>query len=165
MKNYLIGTLGVVILLLVSVVYKNEMSSCNQFPVLGETGMDSVDMPHLFLYVFLSRRNCPECLGFIDVLNRLPSQFFVFGIVPENEFKDEAELRRLTGATFPLLNAAKYKRKYHPWYSPTIFGVSPGGKTLFVLPGVPGGQEYLEEFLFSFYNKVQPILTTEKSIG
>ncbi|NIN20888.1 MAG: hypothetical protein GTN82_23350 [Candidatus Aminicenantes bacterium] len=115
----------------------------------------------LFLYVFFTKRNCIDCLEIMDALNNLPPQFVVFGIVPERELKDEKELRRKTGAAFPLVSAVKYK-KYIPWYTPTIIGVSPKGDIIFVLPGVPGEKEYLLNFLDSLYMKVYPILLEEK---
>ncbi|NIR04015.1 MAG: hypothetical protein GTN82_01150 [Candidatus Aminicenantes bacterium] len=164
MKNYIIGTLAVVILVLASIIYKNELSPSprNRFPVSEETkSVDAeIEVP-LYLYVFFTKRNCIDCLEIIGALNNLPPQFKVFGIVLEHELKDEKELRRLTGAAFPLMSASKYK-KYIPWYTPSITGVSPTGDILFVLPGVPGEKEYLSNFLDSLYAKVYPIFLKVK---
>jgi hypothetical protein len=156
MKNYIIGTLGVIILVLCSILYKSEMTR-NRFPVVlnAEARNDGVDV-HLFLHVFFKKKNCPDCMEIIDVLNHLPPQFVVTGIVPQDELKDEKGFRRITGAAFPLISAKKYKR-YIPLYSPAIIGVSPDGDILFVLPGVPGEKAYLEKFLDSLYNKLYPI--------
>lgn len=162
MKNYVIGTLAVIILVLASIIYKIETSPRNQFPVLEETQIrgNDVKVP-LFLYVFFSKTNCRDCMEVIEVLNDLPPHFVVSGVVPADELKEEKELRRITGAAFPLLNLAKYK-KYIPWYAPTIVGVSPKGEILFVLPGVPGGKTYLQNFLDSLYGKLYPVFLKEK---
>ncbi len=162
MKNYVIGTLAVVILVLASIIYKNETSPRKRFPVLEETetrGGD-VEVP-LFLYVFFTKRNCQDCLEVMDILNNLPPHFIVTGVVPKHDLKDENELRHITGAAFPLISAAKH-RKYIPWYAPTIIGVSPARDIIFALPGVPGEKTYLETFLDSLYNKVYPVFLEEK---
>lgn len=162
MKNYIIGTLGVIILVLVSVIYKSETSSIYRFPSLKEANSADVEVP-LFLYVFLTKRNCLDCLEFIEVLNDLPPHFVVSGIVPEEELKDEKELRRITGAAFPLMVVKS--KKYTPRYTPSVVGVSPAGDILFVLPGVPGEKSYLKNFLDSLYIKLYPIFLEEKFSG
>lgn len=161
MKNYIIGLLIVIILVLASFIYKIETSPRNRFPVLDETGKGDVEFP-LFLYVFVSKKNCRDCMEMIEVLNDLPPHFIVRGLVPPNELKDEKELRYITGASFPLLDAAKYK-KYIPWYAPSIVGVSPKGHIVFTLPGVPGEKAYLENFLESLYSKLYPIFLNQKN--
>ena len=74
-----------------------------------------------------------------------------------SELENEEELRRVTGAKFPLIGLEKYK-KYIPPYAPSILGISQMGKLYFVLPGVPKEKEYVEQFLTEFYNKVYPTL-------
>lgn len=163
MKNYVIGTLIAIIMVLGSILIKKEMSPDTKFPVTGETASrkdSNVQVP-MYLYVFFTKRNCHDCLEFIKVLNELPSYFIVTGIVPEDELKDEMELRNNTGATFPLESLKKY-RKYIPWYTPGIVGVSSEEDILFELPGVPGEKEYLETFLNSLYGKLYPILLKAK---
>ncbi|MDQ1354064.1 MAG: hypothetical protein QG657_4373 [Acidobacteriota bacterium] len=165
MKNYVIGLLVVVIVVLASIMYKNEYSPPkNRFPLPKEISTFETKAP-LILYVFFSKSNCPDCLEIIDVLNNLPPYFAVFGIVPEDELKEEKELRRITKAAFPLISVSKY-RKYIPWYAPTIVGVSSvNGDILFTLPGVPGEKAYLEIFLESLYKKLYPIFLTEAFRG
>lgn len=160
MKNYIIGTLAVIILVLASLMYKNEMSPRSRFPVLEENQGGDVEVT-VSLYLFFSKNNCVDCLEVIRVLNNLPPQFKVFGIVPEGQLKNEEELRYLTGAAFPLMSPAKY-RKHIPWYTPSIVGVSPKGDIAFVLPGVPGEKEYLRKFLESLYGKLYPLFLEEK---
>ncbi|MCX6578923.1 MAG: hypothetical protein NT166_01910 [Candidatus Aminicenantes bacterium] len=161
MKNYIIGVLGVVILVFASIIYKEKLSPRNSFPLPEETSSFETKAS-LILFVFFSKNNCPDCLEIIDVLNQLPSHFVVFGIVPENELKDEKELRRITKAAFPLLSVSRY-REHITWYAPTIVGVSPvNGDIFFTLPGVPGEKAYLGIFLESLYNKVSPVFLKEK---
>lgn len=87
------------------------------------------------------------------MLNKLPSQFCIAGIVPDDELKNEKELRRLTRGSFPLYSFQEFK-KYLPWHTPTLFGVSPAGKIIFILPGIIGQSEYLENFIKSIYGKL-----------
>ena len=161
MKNYIIGTLAVIILVLASLLYKkNETPVNKRFPVSIETENSEVEVP-LFLYVFISKHNCIDCMEFIEVLNHLPSQFVVYGVVRDEELKNEKELREITGATFPLMSVKKYK-KFIPWYTPAIVGVSPKGDFIFQIPGVPGEKKYLEDFLNSLYGKLYPVFLQEK---
>lgn len=151
MKNYIIGALAVIILVLVSIIYKNEVSPKNTFPV-SKTELEKDVKAPIFLYVFFSRNDCLDCQRFIRILNDLPPDFVKIGIVPEDELKDEKELRALTGATFPLRSSRKYK-KYGPYFSPAVVGVSPAGHVVFSIPGVPGAEEHLKVFLDTLYEK------------
>ncbi|MCP5105252.1 MAG: hypothetical protein GY950_17825 [bacterium] len=98
-------------------------------------------------------KNCPNCLEAIHVLNELPPQFVVTGIVPGEELKNEKELRQTTGAVFKLTGIKQSHRKFVPHYTPTIYGTARNGNILFVLPGVPGQEKYLADFLVNFYGK------------
>ncbi len=161
MKNYVIGVLVVIILVLTSLLYKNNETTVDKrFPVMETSHPEDVEVP-LFLFVFFSKKNCIDCMEFIEVLNELESHFVVSGIVPENEIGDEEEIRRLTGATFPLVSASRY-RKFVPFYTPAVMGVSPKGDIVFLLPGVPGEKEYIRNFLGSLYQKLYPIFLQEK---
>jgi hypothetical protein len=161
MKNYIIGTLMVVVLVLSSLLYKTSITSIGKkFPVLENPKNFDAEVP-LFLYVFLSKKNCIDCMEFIKTLNNLPSHFMVTGIVPKNELKDEEELRNLTGAQFPLIYAEECKKDI-PFYTPSIVGVSPKRDIIFVLPGVPVKESYLVDFLDSLYSKIYPVLIKEK---
>jgi hypothetical protein len=162
MKNYIIGVLVVIIVALSSLLYKqNKTTIPKRFPALEEVNKGDAEVP-LILYVFFSKKNCLDCMEGIQALNNLPPHFIVRGIVPKKELEDKKELRGITGAEFPLLPAEKY-RKYLPWYTPCIMGVSPiDGKIIFTLPGVPGEKEYLENFLESLYSKLYPIFAEQK---
>ena len=152
MRKIFIVFLITVIVVLASFLYKNSKSSIyKNVPLVdcdtpGEEGL-------FFLYIFLSKQNCHDCLKVIDVLNQLQSPFKVVGVVPENELKDEKELRIITGAQFPLISNKKY-RKYKPRYSPSILGISANGQIYFVIPGVPGMEKYLDHILRAFYKKI-----------
>ena len=161
MKNYVIGTLAVALLVTGSIIYKYENSRHGRFPVIEPDGNGDVEFP-LHLYIFLNKNNCTDCLEIVEVLNHLPPHFVVFGLVPQDQLDNETEIRQRTGAAFPLRSAGKFK-KHAPWYSPTIVGVSPTtGKVYFTLPGVPGEKEYLENFLEGLYSKLYPLFLEEK---
>ncbi|MCK5056794.1 MAG: hypothetical protein KAT34_09080 [Candidatus Aminicenantes bacterium] len=139
-----------------SLVYKQQnMMVCHHFPVPENLKEDSTE-DFLYIFLFFSKGNCISCVvEIIEILNALPSQKFrIFGIVPEEELiKDEASLRRTTGAVFPLFASNKYKQ-YLPSYTPTIFGVSPSGKIILVLPGINDQSIYLKGILSSLYWKL-----------
>jgi hypothetical protein len=164
LKNYVIGTLIVGLLIIASIMIKNNRSLGMPFPIHEEAKVRAanIEIP-LFLYVFFSHRNCRNCLGVIQVLNDLPSQFIVTGVVPGSELKDEKKLRALTGAAFPLIPFSEFSKRHIPWYTPTIFGVSANGKIIFSLPGVPGEKEYLLTFLESLYEKTYPYFLNDKA--
>jgi len=164
MKNYLIGSLLAIIIAEASYIYKLEkMPQVRQkFQISkNETKRVRNDVT-LFLYMFFSKHNCQDCLQVIEVLNKLPSQFIVTGIVPDNELSNEEILRGLTGATFPLVYRSKYNKNI-PWYSPTIIGVLENGDILFQISGVPGLKTYLENFLDAIYSKIYPIIFERKN--
>lgn len=160
MKNYIIALLLVVVLVLISFLYRYGTAPANDFPVIQDKRNSRVEVP-VSLYVFFSKKDCTSCFEVIEILNDLPSQFVVTGLVPEEELKDETGLRNKTGATFPLKSDKSF-RKYRPWYTPTIIGVSPKGIILFKIPGVPGEKEYIEKFLDSLYSRIYPIFLEEK---
>jgi hypothetical protein len=160
MKNYIIGLLLVIILVFASLFYKEKTRlRYAAFPIVETKGSDSVN---LHLYVFFSKQNCIPCLDYIKELNELPQEIKVVGVVPDFELKDEAILRELTGATFPLIGNSRFKN-FIPLYSPTTVGVSTKGEIYFVLPGVPGEKEYIESFLMNLYYKLQRIFVNKKT--
>ncbi|MCX6579972.1 MAG: hypothetical protein NT166_07275 [Candidatus Aminicenantes bacterium] len=164
MKNYLIGILMVAILFLGSLVYKEQNTEvCKHFPVPEGLKKKSAEKIPLYLFLFFSKNDCTPCLQeLVGLLNKLPSQFCSAGIVPEEELKNESELMRLTGASFPLYSFREYK-KYLPWKTPTLFGVSPSGKIIFVFPGILGQGAYLENVIKSIYRKLSPSFERESS--
>lgn len=161
MKNLFIAFLLVVILLLSSFLYRDHRIDRHDeiyhgFPVSADGEFMQTDAP-LHLYVFFSEQNCPPCMEVFDVLNALPPPFSVTGIVPERELLHEAQIRERTGAAFPLVGVKDF-RKFATLYTPTILGVSAQGGIYFVLPAVPGENEYFMTFLESFYAKAFPLL-------
>jgi thiol-disulfide isomerase/thioredoxin len=151
MKNYLILTLIVFIVVLSSFLYKDsKIRIFNNFPV-SETNNMLINEKPLNIFLFFSVNNCPSCLSMIPILNSLPKdQFRVIGVVNNNELIDEEILRKKTKAKFELKSVKQFKQ-YIPYYWPSIMGVDRKGKIYFVLPAVPGESEYLEEFLQTFY--------------
>ena len=158
MKNYIIAFLAVALLVSISFIYRCEQKhSFNNFPGSHqETIKDDLENP-FFLYFFFSGTNCMDCLEMIEVLNNLPEQFIVTGVVPDKELKNETELRAKSSSTFDLIGAKNFK-KYSPHYWPTLIGVSKGNRIMFVLPGVPNEKEYLLNFLEEFYKEAYSIL-------
>ncbi len=161
MKNYIIGILIVFVLFLCSLFYKNNnQSNFECFPIPKSLIAQS-EHPILYIFIVFSKDNCSDCLGIIDVLNNLPSNFIVCGIVNKEEMKDENEFRTIIGANFQLKTSFSKLTKFSPNYTPTIIGVGQNGKIYFVLPGVPNEKEYLEKFLNDFYTRAFPLLMTK----
>jgi len=163
MKNCIIGVLLVCILVILSFMYKSSKTPIlGKFPIENKKLHHNAGGPPLYIYIFFRKHNCPTCLEAIQVLNELPSQFIVTGIVKSKELKNEVELREVTGATFDLIAYKDSYKRFVPNYYPTIFGVGGNGKIFFVLPAIPGEKEYLEEFLIVFYNQNLSLLMPEK---
>ena len=156
MKNYIIGFLIICTAVSVSFIYKIERKLPLQHFPIPPTNDSQVDNP-LYLLLFFSIENCKDCLGVIDVLNRISAPFIVYGIVPGKELKKENQLRKVTGAAFELISAERFKR-YAPLYAPTLMGVSQKGRIFFIIPGVPNQKINLENFLINFYNKAYALL-------
>jgi len=123
MRNYIIVFLAICFVVVLSFMYKNS-----QNPVLGEFPMEHTlknemnQEPRLFLFIFFSQHNCHTCLEAIEVLNGLPPQFVVIGIVPGAELKNETDLRNTTGATFKLFVLQGVYKRFMPHYTLTIYG-------------------------------------------
>jgi hypothetical protein len=160
-RNYIIGVLAVTILFLGSIVYKQQNAMfCHHFPIPGNLKNKSNEPP-FYLFLFFSKKDCLACLlKTIEVINTLPSQFYTVGVVPDEELKDEKELKRLTGGSFPLYGYEKYK-KYLPWHTPTLFGISPAGKIIFVLPAVEGQEASLGSTIRAIYGNLYSYLEKE----
>jgi hypothetical protein len=163
MKNYIIGTLIVVILALSSLIYKYNTTENKTLSVVYPLELEeSNQSPILHLYVFFSKKNCQDCLGIIEVLNVLPkSEFVVKGVVPDYELEYINEIRSITGATFSIEGDKKFKNLI-PKYTPAVVGLSKKSDLFFILPGVPGEKDYLGKFLYSVYQKVYPYLLNIK---
>ncbi|HLP44955.1 MAG TPA: hypothetical protein VK469_03365 [Candidatus Kapabacteria bacterium] len=153
-KNCIIGFLFVCILVIFSFMYKDSRSPIlGKFPVQQQPLTNAPGDTPLYLYFFFSKSHCPVCLEAIEVVNELPPQFVVTGIVPVNELKNEMDFRNATGATFKLITFNESYRRFVPHYAPVIFGVRGNGDILFILPGVPGEKKYLYDFLIDFYSR------------
>jgi hypothetical protein len=161
MKKYLMAMLVVIIVLLGSVIFRQQNALIfNHFPVQEEVRGQSSEYP-LCLFLFFSKQDCPSCISdFVKVLNGLSSTFCVVGIVPEDELKDEKTFRRITGVTFPLSSYEKY-RKYVPSFRPTLIGISPAGKIIFTLPSIAVESSYLEHFILSVNEKIHHALSND----
>jgi thiol-disulfide isomerase/thioredoxin len=157
MKNYIIALLIVLVIVIISFQYKtNRRGIFSNFPGDDLQPHESIDAP-VFLFLFFSLKSCQPCLEIVEVLNNLPSNFRVIGVVPESDLAHKNELKDLSGSRF-LLRSLKGYKKYKPFYNPTLIGVSKSKKILFILPGVPKEKEYLENFLDEFSRKAYPIL-------
>lgn len=156
MKSYIIALLAVTIFFLGSIIYKyNTSSTLDQFPIHKLKAEE--ENPVIYLIFIFSLNNCLPCLEVIDTLNKLPDQYKVIGLIPDEELLFEDEIRKVTTAQFDLKSLKKFK-KYVPNYAPSLFGISQKGKIFFILPGVSGENAYLRQFLESFLHKANQLL-------
>ncbi len=154
MKNYVIMLLCVCLLLSISFAYKwKKTNQLNHFPT-GNIAAVAPNGTSLYLVLSFSKSSCTSCMGIIEYLNDLGNPFFVCGIVPDEELANEANLRQVTRAKFKLFPLSDFQGEV-PVYSPSLIGVNPKGRVLFILPGAPDQKEYFENFLFSFYSQAQ----------
>lgn len=159
MKNYITGVMIVCMTVMGTFLYKaSKTPVLDGFPIDWPAKKNTSGEPLFHIFIFFSRNNCPVCLESVKVLNQLQSPFIVTGIVPGNELENESEIRSTTGAAFKLVSSRDSYKKFNPHYQPSIFGVSGKGRILFILPGVPGQAEYLDNFLVEFYGKSLEIL-------
>lgn len=157
MRKLLMILVGVIILFLSSIIYRERITPVTtHFPVkrLGEELRGEVK---LNLILYFSMKNCSPCLKVIDFLNEPPDGVRVVGIVPEKEIQILNEIRQTTGADFPIYSVKRWKR-YSPIYAPTLFGVGPDGIIYFMLPCVGLEEIYLAEYLAEFMRKAQYLL-------
>jgi len=123
MRKLIYVLMGVIILYLISVIYRNHVTPILiDFPV-KDLGAGSKDEVRLNLVLFFSRKNCPPCVQqVVNFLNQPPENVRVIGIVKEEELNFLNEIKAMTGAKFPIKTLKKWK-KYRPNYAPTLYGV------------------------------------------
>jgi len=147
MKKYLIAFLAMLVILAVSFIYKGSIVS-NVFMDFPQVkGNDEGETFYLFL--FFSKHSCKSCLEIIDVLERLPKPFKIYGIVPGDELENKAELIDITGFPFDLLGSEDFY-KYQPGYYPSIMGVWQD-RIYFLLPVTPELKDTFYNLAMSYY--------------
>jgi hypothetical protein len=151
MKNYVIGVLLVLVILLGSTIYRNSKNQLlSVFPV-ERAERPNPQQPVLNLYLFFSKKNCASCMRIVPILNRLTLPYVVKGVVPRDEVDAIPELRKMTQATFPLVPFSRKHMNLGPVMWPALYGVSDRGWVLFIWPSYPELKQDLERLLHAFY--------------
>lgn len=164
MQKFIIGLLCVGLLFQGSVIYKQYHTMvCRDFPIPANLKTQPNTVP-FYLFLFFSKSDCYSCVTeIVEVLKSLPSQFCLAGIVPGDELKNDRQLQPMVGGrSFPLYSWQKFE-KYLTGHSPTLFGVSPMGRIVLVLPIVQGEGQCLANILLSTYSKLLPSFEKEYS--
>jgi hypothetical protein len=157
MKRFLMVFLAMTWVIFGSYLYKHQHAGIlDRFPI-HKINSYSDSEKRIYLLLFFSYRNCQSCMEIVKILNELPDRFKVVGIVPQREYEDIEEVKKITGVMFEVMSLKKF-RKYLPNYGPTIYGVTRRGDVLFILPAVPNENQYFEFFLNTLYEKVFPDL-------
>ncbi len=154
MRKYLTGVLALSVLVLVSMLYRQ--GQMNAFAGFGKASSEPGE-PVLYLYGFFSSESCAPCGELIGVLNSLPEHFRVTGVVPRSEASRIELLKEEYQIRFPVKSAAEYRR-HLPIITPTVMGVSAGGRILFVLPCPTLRPDEITAFLAGFRMKLAPAL-------
>ncbi|RLE00361.1 MAG: hypothetical protein DRJ11_11825 [Candidatus Aminicenantes bacterium] len=161
MRKLLIILIGVIILYLSSIIYREKTTPVTTTFPLKHLGEEPKSEAKLNLILFFSMNNCPPCLKVIDFLNQPPEGVRVVGIIPEKEIHLLSEIRQTTGAAFPIYGVKQWKR-YRPIYAPTLFGVGGNGIIYFMLPCVGLEETYLPVYLDEFMRKARYLLQAPK---
>jgi hypothetical protein len=158
MRKLLVALACVIILFLISVIYRERVTPVlSSFPV-EELGDGSKSEVILNLLLFFSRKSCPPCLQqVINYLNQPPQNVRVVGIVRDEEMKFLDDIKQTTGARFPVMSLKRWKR-YRPNYAPTLYGVGPDGKVYFVLVCTGLEETYLGAYIDEFMRKADYLL-------
>lgn len=160
MKRYLVVVLALCLMVAVSMLYKQ--SRLNALLGFYEPSPSRAREPVLYLFGFFSTDSCMPCGELIGVLNRLPGDFQVIGIVPQGEAAQVEQIKEQYQIKFPIHNVKKYRR-YKPLINPSIIGTSSKGRVLFVLPCATLQPDEITSFLMGFQMKLAPYLANESS--
>ncbi|MGB9864353.1 MAG: hypothetical protein ACPLPQ_11170 [Candidatus Saccharicenans sp.] len=151
----------VIIIFLISVIYRERATpKLVMFPVT-ENKYNSGKEVMLYLFLFFSKNNCPPCLRVIEILNQPRESISVTGVIPEKELALVDEIRNALQIRFPIKTTKKWKR-FLPNYTPTLYGVGRDGRIYFVLPCVGIEEHYLTEYLSEFERKAAYLLLSSK---
>lgn|GEM_PF-2098624 len=155
MKRYLVGVLALALLVSISMLYKQSRQ--NALHGFYKADPSDIGGPVLHLYGFFSSDSCMPCGEVIGVLNQLPEDFRVTGVVPQGEASRIGQLKEQYRIRFPVHSAAKYRR-YGPVIYASIIGASARGKILFILPCATLRPDEIVSFLVDFHMKLAPYL-------
>ena len=159
MRKTVVFSLLAVIIVLISFLYRfNHSPIYKGFPIdvnnkLSETGEDV-----FYLYYFFSYKDCQPCLETLSVLNRISSPFRIVGVTPDDEVTEANFIKKEFGIEFNII-PIKNLKKFRPPYSPSLVGVDKHGRIHFVIPSVPHQREYLENFLYNFFERAFPLIS------
>jgi len=158
MRKLVYILVGVIVLYLLSVIYRERLTPVLiRFPV-EEQGEESKNEVRLNLFLFFSRKNCPPCLQqVINYLNQPTENVRVVGIIHDEELKFLEEIRQTTGARFPVRSFKRWKR-YRPNYAPTLYGVGPDGRVYFIIACTGREESYLRTYIDEFMRKADYLL-------
>jgi hypothetical protein len=154
MKKLAVLLMGVIILYLGSVIYRDRVTAMTaRFPIERLEGTAKGESC-FYLVLFFSMNNCLPCLQVVDFLNEPPDRVRVVGIVPDAELPRIEEVRQTTKARFPIFGLKKWRR-YDPVYAPTLFGIGPDGNVYFILPCVGLEESYFYAYFSEFVRKAK----------
>lgn len=155
MKKILYILVGVIVLYLSSIIYRERLTPITaRFPV-ERLGKDTRGEIRFNLVLYFAMNNCRPCLKpVVDFLNEPHDKVRVIGIIPENEIHLISHVRNATGARFAIYSSKKWRR-YDPFYAPTLYGVGPDGNIYFILPCVGLEESYLSGYFDEFMRKTK----------
>jgi hypothetical protein len=106
---------------------------------------------NIVLFLFLSKDNCSDCLHSVfHVLKKLPSYFYCYGIVREENSSFLPDYFDKIGFKVKIIERQKLADRSAHIY-PSLAGYNKNGNLLFVLPLAYANPQILEEYLYSLY--------------
>lgn len=135
-------------MVVISFWYKAEnRHALSGFPIKDENKRQF----DILIIIFFSKKSCPECLEIINILNGIRHPFKVKGVIPDDEFNNVNEVRRITGALFPLYSFNRFKR-FQPGFIPSLMLVSQKGTIYSILPIIPEINIFFYQYLEKFHH-------------
>lgn len=110
---------------------------------------------NIILLLFFSKNNCSDCLHSVfNILIKLPSYFYCYGVVPNKNSNFPPEYFDKIGFKTKIFEYPKLADDSTHIY-PSLAGFKKNGDLIFVLPLSYIGSQILEEYLYSlYYNNV-----------
>jgi hypothetical protein len=159
MKNLFYIFLGVVIVYLISVIYRGQAT-----PILAKFPIEEIEQKinkatDFYLVLFFTKSTCSPCVQqIVDLLNKLPENIRVVGIIKKEDLIFLDEIRNFSGAKFPIKTIKKWER-FRPNYVPTVFGVGQDGRIYFILACVGIEHAYLRAYLDELLRKYNYLMS------
>ena len=154
MNKYFQGIIVITVIITANLIFRYGYFSSNYFPLPKQIKKRDFNSAPFIILFFFSKGNCLKCLSITKDLNRIAKNIPVFGIIPESESEYLNQLDSSKTVNFPIFKFEDFNR-ITPLQIPSMVGVSPEGRTIFILPIIKGECKQMERFVNTLYNKLR----------